>query len=114
MTQLPLSFGRRQFVLERISANAIRFRPDFHEWASDNYPVWERFEREANAVYSAGHRHYSARTIGEVLRHHSALRSQNDGEYKLNDHRWPDLARLYLMVYPERQGFFELRGRLAA
>lgn len=117
MSQLPLTFSRREFIRDRVDANAIRFRGDFPSWLGENYPVWERFEREANAIYEAGHRHYSARTIGEVLRHHSALRAQNDGEYKLNDHRWPDLARLYLLMYPERQGFFELRrpeGRVAA
>lgn len=121
--QFPLDFvsapayrqvARREYVLRRVAENPTRFRADFAEWLRSNLHVWERFEREANAVWNAGRRHYSARTIGEVLRHETALQAQNDGEWKLNDHRWPDLARVYLLMNPDRDEFFELRGRAAA
>ena len=105
--------GRREFVLRIALENAERFKPDFYEWLKLNLHVWERFEREANAIWNAGRRHYSARTIGEVLRHESALKAEADGEWKLNDHRWPCMARLWLALNPERVGFFELRGRAA-
>lgn len=116
--QLSIDFAfrqvaRRQFVLRKVEGQAWKFREDFPAWLEKNLAIWERFEREANAVYAAGRHHYSARTIGEFLRHETALAAQDDGEWKLNDHRWPDLARAYLMLYPERDGFFELRGRAA-
>lgn len=104
---------RRESVLRKVEGQAFRFRPDFAEWLPKNYAIWERFEREANTMYLSGRKHYSARTIGEYLRHTTSLESNDDGEWKLNDHRWPDLARVYLMLYPERDGFFELRGRAA-
>jgi hypothetical protein len=111
MTQLAFLFGGRtkDSVLYVVTRQAWRFREDFALWLSENWAVWLRFEAEANAVYGSGRRHYSARTIGEYLRHETAVRSTNDGEWKVNDHRWPDLARLYLTLYPERGGFFELR-----
>lgn len=112
MTQLDLLrpiLSRREFVMDRVGAQAWKYRADFPGWLEKNLHIWERFEREANAVYAAGRRHYSARTIGEFMRHETALKSANDGEWKLNNNRWPDLARVYLMLYPERQGFFELR-----
>jgi len=70
------------------------------------YPIWKAFEREANAVWRNGRRHYSARTIGEYLRHETALRE--DGEWKITD-----MARLYGLMYPER-GLFEFRGERKA
>lgn len=100
---------RREFVLERARGQSWRFRDGFVLWLFENFPIWERFEREANAVYERGRRHYGARRIGEYLRHETALTETPEAEFKLNDHVWPDLARLYLMLYPERESFFELR-----
>lgn len=100
---------RRAFVRSFAEARSNSFRPDFVAWLSTNAHIWERFEAEANKVYGLGRPHYSARTIGEYLRHETALQSVSDGDWKLNDHRWPDLARLWLLLNPERAGFFELR-----
>lgn len=86
------------------------YRRDFHEWLQANWHVWVAFEREANRIWERGRRHYSARTIGEYLRHESALRQEKDETpWKLNDHAWPDLARLYIAMYPLRAEFFEMR-----
>ena len=86
------------------------YRHDFAEWLEANWHVWQVFEREANRIWERGRRHYSARTIGEYLRHESALRQEPDETpWKLNDHAWPDLARLYIFAYPLRSEFFELR-----
>jgi hypothetical protein len=81
------------------------------QWFSNpaNWLVWATFEYHANQVWDSGRRHYSARTIGEVIRHHTLVQDSS-AEFKLNDHTFPDLARLYMMVHPERVGFFELRN----
>lgn len=111
--QLALDYNqvlaRRDFVREFAARRSTAFRADFIEWLSANLHIWERFEKEANAIYARNRKHYSARTIGEYLRHETALKESPENEWKLNDHRWPDLARLYLLLYPERAGFFELR-----
>lgn len=99
---------RRAFVVEFARDRAGSFRSDFVGWLEKNAHIWERFEREADKVYQI-RKHYSARTIGEYLRHETTLKAEADGEWKLNDHRWPDLARLWLLLNPERVGFFELR-----
>ena len=101
---------RRRLAFVLITANADHFRRDFLSWLSLNYAVWEAFEREASRIWDGGRRHYSARTIGEYLRHESALREKpNEHGFKLNDHYWPDLARLYMLINPDRDGFFERR-----
>lgn len=95
-------------ALSIASDNEGAFRAGFIAWLADNAHVWAAFEREANRIWRRGRRHYSARTIGEVLRHESALR-ESGSEWKLNNIVFPDLARLYMLVHPARAGFFELR-----
>lgn len=102
--------ARRELLLRRVAVNASAFRPDFPAWLEANLSLWERFEDQANAVYGRGRRHYSARTIIEWMRHETSAR-EIDGEFKINGNFVPDLARLYGLMYPERAGFFEMRGR---
>lgn len=96
-------------VRSLVKANAHLFRVDFPAWLDQNEAIFRRFVQEADRIWASGRRHYSARTIGEYLRHETALREQNI-TFKLNDHIWPDLARLYLLLRPDHTGFFELRG----
>lgn len=107
------TFGRVSH--EAALANCTLFRTYLPEWLASpvNFIVWSSFVYQANLAWDKGYRHYSARTIGESLRHHTAM-SDTSTDFKLNDWIWPDLARLYMLVYPERKGFFETRGRAAA
>jgi hypothetical protein len=120
--QLPIDFisaptyrqlARREFVLRRVAESREKFKPDFGEWLKSNLHVWERFETEALRVWNAGRRRYSSRTLWEVMRHETAVRAANDGDFKLNDHRAPDVARLFLLLNPDKPDFFETRGRAA-
>jgi hypothetical protein len=113
MNQLALQFptNRKHTALVFVETRPASFRSDFRGWLERNFAVWEAFEREANRVWERGRRHYSARTIGEYLRHETAVREdQNELSLKLNDHYWPHLARLYVCFHPEREGFFEFRN----
>lgn len=101
---------RQQLALAFTVSHPEQFRDDFQNWIADNWHVWESFELEADRIWSRGRRHYSARTIGEYLRHESALREEpNEHGFKVNDHWWPDLARLYMLMHPDRGEFFERR-----
>lgn len=96
-----------------VHANKGMFRSDFADWLVENGHVWRRFEAEADKVWERGRKHYSARTIIEVLRHESAL-ADNDATYKLNDHATPDMARLYKLLHPSRADMFETRVQRSA
>lgn len=104
----------KSIALMKVRHNQEQFAPDFYDWLTKNYALFSYFEDEALAAYAAGFGHYSARTIWEVMRHRTNIREIGDGTWKLNDHRSPDLARLYLLMHPGHKGFFELRGRKAA
>ena len=109
MNQPPIP-DRKRTALIFVQSKPNVFGDDFHSWLSYNFEVWLAFEREANKVWSRGSRHYSARTIGEYLRHETATREQTNWlQFKLNNNTFPDLARLYSMFYPDRKGFFEFR-----
>lgn len=117
MTQLAIDFTQpsptegdpeKPTILDVVACKAGMFLPDFPAWLAANFHIWKAFEREANRVSNRGRSRYSGRTIIEVLRHESALRD-NYGEWKLSDWWTPDLCRLYMLMHPEREGFFELR-----
>lgn len=113
--QFNLAIDRKHTALVFVEARPELFRSDFREWLERNFSVWEAFEREANKVWASGRRHYSARTIGEYLRHETLLReAPSDPKFKLNDHFWPDLARLHMLYHEEREGFFEFRSGVSA
>lgn len=106
MNQLTMSFEPGPLVYA--SAHADQFTPDFLSYLPANMYVFEAFEREALQVAVRGFKHYSARTIIEVLRHHSALKEVG-GAWKLNDHNTPYLARLFVLMHPEHAHLFEFR-----
>lgn len=100
-----LLMARPVFVMHM---HAELFTDDFKAYLPDNLHVFEAFAREAIRVHKRGFKHYSARTIIESLRHHSAL-EEAGGPWKLNDHNTPYLARLFDLLYPEHAGLWEFR-----
>ena len=76
----------------------------------DHPDVYIAFEREAVSMIRRGFKHYSARTIMEYLRHHSALEADPTKTFKINDHLIPELAREFMRQHPQWGGFFELRA----
>lgn len=85
------------------------FTDEFMEWLPLNLHVYAAFEREALAIARRGIHHYSARTIIEVLRHHSALHQAGGGAWKLCDRKTPYLARLFALLNPAHAAMFEFR-----
>jgi hypothetical protein len=96
-------------IIDIVRRNEIKFRSDFAEWMADNGHVYDAFSAAANKVWSAGWRHYSARTIMKVIRHRSNVREIR-GEFKIDNNRTPDIARLYLLLNPQHPGLFTLRA----
>lgn len=90
-------------------AHSDQFTPEFLAFLPDNTHVYTAFEREAKRVVARGFAHYSARTIVEVLRHHTALQEVDQTPRKLNDHNTPYLARLFSLMNPANAGLFEFR-----
>lgn len=95
--------------IEVIRANQSLFRADFESWIVDNGHVAEAFISASDKVWDIGIRHYSARAIMEVIRHRSNIR-EISGEYKINNNQIPDLARLYVLLNPDRASIFSFRS----
>lgn len=77
----------------------------FHK---DNPHVYELFSDYAFQAINKGRKHYSSRTIIELIRWHNDIET-NDQDFKINDHVVPYYARLFMHLNPEHEGFFELR-----
>lgn len=84
------------------------FKPGFLSWLAANAHIYAAFEQEALSLIAAGRDHYSARTIVEVLVHHSIL-SATSGTFKIGNDRAPDLARVFAIRHPEHATFWEYR-----
>lgn len=109
MADQPDLFGGATIgVRDLLQQHAGQFRQEFPAWLEENGHVWTRFHVEADKV-RARRSHYSARTIIEFLRHESSLCEATDEDFKLNNNHAPDLARLYLLLNPDAEGFFTTR-----
>ena len=80
----------------------------------ENPGIFRAFEREALAIWRTGKPHYSARTIIEVLRHHSALSADPAGVFKVNNNLSRPLALEFMRRHPECGHFFETRRNSGA
>jgi hypothetical protein len=84
------------------------FKHDFLEWldGKDNWHVYVAFEAHAQQLIDAGWTHYSARTIVELLVHHSDVR-QTEPTFKISNARAPDLARVFSVMHPQYKNFWQ-------
>ena len=96
------------FIIGFLHDHKEKFSDEFIEWFPDNEHVWNAFVDEAFKIHKKGFKHYSAKTIIHVLRHHSAV-AENGSEWKINNNHSPYLARLFDLVYPHKAGLFEYR-----
>jgi hypothetical protein len=85
------------------------FAPEFAGWLDSNRHIWREFQRQADLVWGMGFRHYSARTILHFLRHHTTIAQVGGGAWKINNNWSADFARLYVLMHPDRDTFFEFR-----
>jgi hypothetical protein len=104
------NFDLFQASIENIAfENKKQFSDEFLEWLPENHHIWMAFEAEALKVLRKGFKHYSARVIVEVLRHHSALAEKPDTGWKINNNIIPYLGRLFALINPAHANFFEYR-----
>lgn len=116
--QQPLNLGRTHTALTFVQTRPEMFSKDFAAWLTEHWFIYEEFERRTFQLWKRGRRHYGARSIWETMRYDSAI-GELAGEWKLNDHRPPCLARLVMLMNHQLHGFFETRtaptsGRIAA
>jgi hypothetical protein len=85
------------------------FKPGFLAWLAANEHIYKSFEEQAFRLIGAGREHYSARTIIEVLVHHSIIAEKPEGLFKIGNDRAPDLARVFAIRHPHHARFWEYR-----
>lgn len=97
-------------ILQVAKANANVLSKEFMHWLPDNLHIWDAFVAQAMLLVKRGRSHYSAYTIVEFLRHHSAVSETGPGlEWKINNNVRPYLPRLFDAAYPQHAGLFEYR-----
>lgn len=104
----PIEGAIKARVVDLAHEHAHYFHADFPQWLAENFDLWVRFEAEAEKLRRRGRTHYSAYTIVEYLRHHTALQ-QECGDMKINGNVVASLARFYVLMHPSAFAFFEFR-----
>lgn len=97
------------FPLDILEANRGQFTDAFCEWLPTNLHIFSEFCARAKAIRKRGRKHYGAKTIVEVIRFETDLRSSPDESFKCNNNYTAYLARLCMMAYTETDGLFETR-----
>lgn len=97
MGQLQLTFGADSIV-ER-----------FERFHSENPQVYAWLRHQALLLKKRGHHRYSIKTLLEVLRWRSDVRTDGRDGFKLNNDFTAYYARLLMQREPELAGFFETR-----
>ncbi len=90
-------FGSKEWMLDR----------QFCDYDERNPEVWQMFVKLARQAIDAGRSHYSAKTIIEVIRHHTMV--SGDDSFKINNNWTARYARKFMRVFPSHAGFFALR-----
>jgi hypothetical protein len=94
-------------VLESRMARLARAFDDFDR---EHPEVYREFVKHASRLRSQGFRHYSARTIVEVLRFHSDLDGRDVDRFKINNNHTPYFVRKLEREDASFIGFFEKRA----
>lgn len=83
----------------------------FEEWirTGDGRKVFAELVTRAKYLRRIGWKHYSHKAIIESIRYDNAISVGPDHGFRINDHYTSRLARLAMDVYPELDGFFEVR-----
>ena len=75
----------------------------------ENHPViWRLFKQTALEAIRKGFKHYSSKSIFEVIRWNRGGEIKKDG-FKINNNYTANYARKFMKEFPEHEGFFETR-----
>lgn len=87
----------------------------FAAFHGDHPEVYREFCRMVGELRAAGHRHYSAKAIIEVIRFHTDVNAgyEGRGEFKINNNFTALYARKWRAEHPGQSDFFETRKRKA-
>ena len=87
----------------------------FNEFHAKNPHVYEQIEGYAFEAIKAGWKHYGMRTLLEIVRWHSDVKTPGES-FKIPNNHSPYYARLFHKLNPEHDGFFNtarVEGELA-
>lgn len=80
----------------------------FKEYDKMNPIIWDEFKKTALEAIKKGFKHYSSKSIFEVIRWHKTGDLKSDG-FKINNNYTADYARKFAETYPEHKNFFRTR-----
>lgn len=80
----------------------------FDTYHRNNPQVWILFKKFTLQVIGAGYKHYGAAAIFQRIRWHINVETKAD-PFKVNNNFVPYYSRMFMVAYPEYNGFFRRR-----
>lgn len=104
----PTTYIQDAFQVQQDAAKSI-LETHAKAYIANNPKVTQMFNRFALELIQAGRRHLGAKMIFERMRYETALK--DDTEFKLNNNFVAYLARNFMKIYPQYEGYFETREK---
>ena len=83
----------------------------FETYHKEHPEIWKEFVKTTLETIKKGFKHYSSKSIFEIIRWHKGGDIKSDG-FKVNNNYTADYARKFIKEFPEHEGFFRMRTRL--
>ena len=83
-------------------------REQFLKFHKAHPKVWVLFVQFTFDRIDRGFKHYSANGVFERIRWETAEAKTPEGEFKISNNHRPFYARVFMLKYPEHEGFFRV------
>jgi len=98
--------ARSEFLYE---GRNERLYQRYLKWTKESAKIVGRFLMRADALWDTGWRHYSQWAIVGVMRYYLDLEKGPNEQFRIPNGFIAFMARDYVLLHPERFGFFTLR-----
>lgn len=80
----------------------------FEQYHQEHPEIWDQFKKTTLDAIKKGFKHYSSKSIFEIIRWHKGGDIKKDG-FKVNNNYTADYARMFSGAYPQYKDFFRTR-----
>ena len=81
----------------------------FEQYNSENPEIWKQFKETTLNTIKRGFKHYSSKSIFEIIRWHKGGDLKTDA-FKINNNYTCFYARKFMEEFPQYNGFFRTRA----
>lgn len=90
------------------SERETRAWKEFREYNEQNPHIWDEFVRITQDLIAQGWKKIGGDLVFRIMRWVSGVKAQGS-PWKIDHNHYPYYVREYMTIYPEHEGYFEIR-----